>query len=165
MAIAWFFLGVIGYVDLAYAASKNGADASIAPDFTLKSKSGSNMRLSEQKGNIVLVNFWASWCGPCRAELPEFEKMQQDYEDLGFTVMAVNVDDDSRKADVLLRDIKVSFPVLFDPEGDVSKLYDVSAMPTTVVIDRDGKQRLLHKGYKRGDEKKYRQLVKALMRE
>ena len=81
--------------------------------------------------------------------------MQQDYEDLGFTVMAVNVDDDSRKADVLLRDIKVSFPVLFDPEGDVSKLYDVSAMPTTVVIDRDGNQRLLHKGYKRGDEKKY----------
>lgn len=148
-----------------FAAAKNSAAASAAPDFTLKSKTGSNMRLSEQKGNIVLVNFWASWCGPCRAELPEFEKMQQDYEDLGFTVMAVNVDDDSRKADVLLRDIKVSFPVLFDPEGDVSELYDVSAMPTTVVIDRDGNQRLLHKGYKRGDEKKYRQLVKLLLRE
>jgi peroxiredoxin len=148
-----------------YAASKNNADVVAAPDFALKSKSGSNMRLSEQKGNIVLVNFWASWCGPCRAELPEFEKMQQDYEDLGFTVMAVNVDDDSRKADVLLRDIKVSFPVLLDPDGNVSELYDVSAMPTTVVIDRDGNQRLLHKGYKRGDEKKYRQLVKLLLRE
>jgi peroxiredoxin len=149
----------------ACAASNNIGEAIVAPDFTLKSKSGSNMRLAEQKGNIVLVNFWASWCGPCRAELPEFEKMQQDYQDLGFTVMAVNVDDDARKADVLLRDIKVSFPVLFDPEGQVSELYDVSAMPTTVLIDRDGNQRLLHKGYKRGDERKYRQAVKQLLRE
>jgi peroxiredoxin len=149
----------------ALAASKQSEESLLAPDFTLKSKSGSNMRLAEQRGNIVLVNFWASWCGPCRAELPEFEKMQQDYQDLGFTVMAVNVDDDSHKADVLLRDIEVSFPVLFDPDGDVSKLYEVSAMPTTVVIDRDGNQRLLHKGYKRGDEKKYRQFVKQLLRE
>jgi peroxiredoxin len=160
-AIFFFFI----MTSHASAASKNAEEAVVAPDFTLKSKSGTNMRLAEQKGNIVLVNFWASWCGPCRAELPEFEKMQQDYQDLGFTVMAVNVEDDSRKADVLLRDIEVSFPVLFDPEGDVSELYDVSAMPTTVVIDRDGNQRLLHKGYKRGDEKKYRQFVKQLLRE
>ncbi|MGJ8680604.1 TlpA family protein disulfide reductase [Paraglaciecola sp.] len=136
-----------------------------APDFTLKSAQGENMRLSEQRGNVVLVNFWASWCGPCREELPKMEKLQQDYQDLGFTILAVNVDEDSRKANILLDDIKVSYPILFDPTAKLSKLYDVSAMPTTVMIDRNGNQRLLHKGYKSGDEKKYAKAIKALIRE
>ncbi|MFT6896618.1 MAG: peroxiredoxin [Paraglaciecola sp.] len=137
----------------------------LAPDFTLKSDQGGNMRLSEQRGNVVLVNFWASWCGPCKEELPKMEQLQQDYQDLGFTILAVNVDEDSNKANVLLDDIKISYPVLFDPTAKVSKLYDVSAMPTTVIIDRDGKQRLLHKGYKSGDEKIYAKAIKALIRE
>lgn len=136
-----------------------------APDFTLKSKENGNIRLSEQRGNIVLVNFWASWCGPCRAELPEMEALYQEYQDLGFEILAVNVDDEESKADVLLDDIEVTFPVLYDTAGDVSKLYDVNAMPTTVIIDRDGNQRLLHLGYRAGDEKKYEEAIKILMRE
>ncbi|WP_026376271.1 TlpA family protein disulfide reductase [Aestuariibacter salexigens] len=136
-----------------------------APDFTLKSREGSNMRLAEQRGNIVLVNFWASWCGPCREELPHMEALQKEYEKLGFTVFAVNVDDDPSKANVLLNDIDVSFPVLFDPQGDVSQMYDVSAMPTTVIIDRDGMARMTHKGYQSGDERKYEKAIKLLMRE
>jgi len=136
-----------------------------APDFTLKSKESGNIRLSEQRGNIVLVNFWASWCGPCRDELPEMEALYQEYQDLGFEILAVNVDDEANKADVLLNDIEVSFPVLYDTLGDVSKLYDVNAMPTTVMIDRDGNQRLVHMGYRAGDEKKYEKALKILMRE
>jgi thiol-disulfide isomerase/thioredoxin len=136
-----------------------------APDFTLASKDGGNMRLQEQQGNVVLINFWASWCGPCREELPHLEALQQEYADLGFTILAVNVDEDPSKADILLSDIPVSFPVLFDVNDDVSKLYDVKAMPTTVLVDRDGNQRLLHHGYKSGDEVKYKQAVKALLRE
>ena len=136
-----------------------------APDFTLASKERGNVRLQEQLGNVVLINFWASWCGPCREELPYLEALQQEYADLGFTILAVNVDEDSSKADILLNDIAVSFPVLFDVNDDVSKLYDVQAMPTTVIVDRDGNQRLLHKGYKSGDEIKYKQAVKALLRE
>jgi peroxiredoxin len=136
-----------------------------APDFTLKSKENGNIRLSEQRGNIVLVNFWASWCGPCREELPEMETLYQEYQDLGFEILAVNVDDEASKADVLLDDIEVSFPVLYDTSGEVSKLYDVSAMPTTVMIDRDGNQRLVHLGYRAGDEKKYEKAIKILMRE
>ena len=136
-----------------------------APDFTLKSKQDGNVRLSEQRGNIVLVNFWASWCGPCREELPEMEALYQEYQDLGFEILAVNVDDEESKADVLLDDIEVSFPVLYDTKGTVSELYDVSAMPTTVMIDRDGNQRLLHMGYRAGDEKKYEKAIKLLMRE
>lgn len=136
-----------------------------APDFTLKSQSGDNLRLQEQQGNVVLINFWASWCGPCREELPHFEKLQQEYQDLGFTVLAVNVDEDPSKANNLLNDIPVSFPVLFDNNDKVSKLYDVRAMPTTVIVDRDGNKRLTHYGYKSGDEAKYKTVVKALLRE
>ena len=136
-----------------------------APDFTLASKNNGNVRLQEQQGNVVLINFWASWCGPCREELPYLEALQQEYADLGFTILAVNVDEDPSKADILLNDIAVTFPVLFDVNDDVSKLYNVQAMPTTVIVDRDGNQRLLHKGYKSGDEVKYKQAVKALLRE
>lgn len=136
-----------------------------APDFTLKSKESGNVRLSEQRGNIVMVNFWASWCGPCREELPKMEELYQEYQDMGFEILAVNVDDQEQKAEVLLDDIAVSFPVLYDTKGEVSELYNVSAMPTTVFIDRDGKQRLLHAGYRTGDEKKYEKALKLLMRE
>ena len=136
-----------------------------SPDFTLKSRDGGNIKLSEQRGNIVLVNFWASWCGPCREELPAFEELYQEYQDMGVEILAVNVDDEAEKANVLLQDIEVSFPVLFDTSGEVSQLYDVSAMPTTVLVDRDGNVRLLHPGYRSGDEKKYEKAIKMLMRE
>ena len=145
--------------------SSFGLAAEAAPDFTLKSRSGENLRLEEQRGNIVLVNFWASWCGPCREELPKMEALQQSYQDLGFTVLAVNVDDHPSKADVLLDDVQVTFPVLYDTQGKVSEQYDVSAMPTTVIIDRDGNARLTHKGYKSGDEHKYEKAIKVLLRE
>ncbi|WP_100658496.1 TlpA family protein disulfide reductase [Alteromonas flava] len=150
--------------DLTTQAQANGV-AQSAPDFTLPSRDGDNRRLLEERGNIVLVNFWASWCGPCREELPAMEALQQKYQDLGFTVLAVNVDDQPEKANILLDDIKVSFPVLFDSAGEVSQRYDVSAMPTTVFVDRNGLARLTHKGYKSGDENKYEKAIKLLLRE
>ncbi|MFT6270363.1 MAG: peroxiredoxin [Alphaproteobacteria bacterium] len=136
-----------------------------APDFTLESRDSGNIRLSEQRGNIVMVNFWASWCGPCREELPKMEALYQKHQDKGFEILAVNVDDEASKARILLDDIKVSFPVLYDTAGKVSELYDVNGMPTTVIIDRDGNKRLVHKGYRAGDEKKYEDTLKILMRE
>ena len=136
-----------------------------AQDFTLKSKDMGNIRLSEQRGNIVMVNFWASWCGPCRDELPKMEALYQEYQDMGFEILAVNVDDDESKADVLLDDIEVSFPILFDRTNKTSKLYDVSAMPTTILIDRNGNKRFLHKGYKPGYENDYKKQIKKLLRE
>jgi thiol-disulfide isomerase/thioredoxin len=145
----------------AFSSAKKGS----APDFTLASKEGGNVRLQEQLGDVVLINFWASWCGPCREELPYLEALQQEYSDLGFTILAVNVDQEPGKAEILLKDIAVTFPVLFDVDDKVSRLYDVQAMPTTVIVDRDGNQRLLHHGYKSGDEIKYKQAVKALLRE
>src|SRR5690606_35071316 len=139
--------------------------AEVAPDFALKSTDGSNMRLSEQRGEVVLLNFWASWCGPCRQEMPHLDTLQQRYSQLGFKVVGVNVDKDPALANKLLHDIPVSFPVLLDNTGNVSASYNVSAMPTTVIIDRDGNMRYLHKGYKPGYEQDYEQQVKELIRE
>lgn len=146
----------------ALAATKMGEPA---PDFTLKSNTGSNLRLSEQRGSVVLINFWASWCGPCRKEMPLLEQLYKKYSPLGFTMLGVNVDKDISLADKILRDIPVSFPILYDPQGDISKTYDVDAMPTTVIVDRDGKMRFLHRGYKPGYEEDYEAQVKQLIRE
>ncbi len=136
-----------------------------APDFTLKSFSGENLKLSEQQGDVVMINFWASWCGPCRQEMPLLEALYQKYKDLGFTIWGVNVEEDSSSAKNLLKDITVNFPILFDNENKVSKLYNLIAMPSTVLVDRDGNQRFFHAGYRPGDEAEYDRLIRELVRE
>lgn len=136
-----------------------------APNFTLKSNSGSNIKLSELRGQVVLLNFWASWCGPCRTEMPLLVKIHEKYKGMGFTVLGVNVEEDSAPAKSIINKTKISFPVLFDQKNAVSKLYNVSAMPSTVMIDRDGNMRYLHEGYKAGDEEKYKEWIKKLIQE
>ncbi len=138
---------------------------STAPDFTLKSRSGENIKLSEQLGDVVMINFWASWCAPCRQEMPLLEELYDRYADLGFTLLGVNVEEDSSAALDLLKEIPVTFPVLFDSRNDVSKRYNVVAMPTTVILDRDGNVRYVHKGYLPGYEDEYRKQIKELIRE
>ena len=145
----------------AVAASVSGP----APNFTLKSLSGKNLKLSEMTGNVVLINFWASWCGPCRQEMPLLNDLHNKYEALGFTVLGVNVEEQSENARGFINDFPVDFPILLDNRNQVSQMYNVIAMPTTVVVDRDGNMRYLHKGYKPGDEKQYRKMVKELIRE
>jgi peroxiredoxin len=136
-----------------------------APDFTLKSNNGNNLKLSEYRGEVVLINFWASWCGPCRQEMPVLEELHNRYKSLGFTVLGVNVEEDPRQARKLIQDMAVSFPVLFDTQSIVSKQYDVVAMPSSVLVDRSGNLRYLHKGYKPGLEEVYLEQVRELIRE
>lgn len=136
-----------------------------AENFTLKSSSGENIRLSEFRGQVVLINFWASWCGPCRQEIPELEAIHKKYTPLGFTVFGVNIEQNREMADKVLSDLPVSFPVLFDDQNVVSELYDVDAMPVTVLVDREGNIRYAHRGYKPGYEDMYEQQVRALVKE
>ncbi len=136
-----------------------------APDFTLKSLDGNNLRLEEFRGKVVLINFWASWCGPCRQEMPLLDRLHHRYEETGFTVLGVNVEGDSKPAQEIVDKTKVTFPVLIDEGQKVSELYDLEAMPSTIVIDRDGVIRYIHLGYKPGDESKYVEVVKKLIRE
>jgi thiol-disulfide isomerase/thioredoxin len=146
-----------------------GAQAEVlegpAPDFTLKSRSGENIKLSELRGDVVMINFWASWCGPCREEMPLLEGMYKKYGDLGFVLLGVNVEEDSSKAAELLRDVPVTFPILYDNTNEVTKKYNVVAMPSTVMVGRDGKMRYLHRGYLPGYEDEYVKQIKELIRE
>ena len=136
-----------------------------APDFTLESRSGENLRLEDHRGEVVMLNFWASWCGPCRQEMPLMDELYSQYKDLGFTILAVNVDENREEAHRFLDKVPVNYPILYDPEGSVSELYEVQAMPTTVMIDRDGNARYLHYGYQPGYEDEYEQQIRELVRE
>ena len=136
-----------------------------APDFTLKSLDGSNLRLEEYRGQVVLINFWASWCGPCRQEMPLLDRLHHRYEDTGFAVLGVNVEGEVAPAQKIVDKTNVTFPVLIDEKQKVSEMYSLEAMPSTVVVDRDGVIRYIHLGYKPGDEEKYVEVVKQLIRE
>jgi len=152
---------MIVHLPLALADSAEGP----APNFTLKDGDGKNMRLSDLHGQVVLINFWASWCGPCRQEMPLLDELYTQYKPLGFTILGVNVEEDSSSAKDMLKKIPVTFPVVFDNESKVSKLYNVVAMPSTVLVDRNGNMRYLHLGYQPGYEQRYQDQVRALIRE
>jgi len=136
-----------------------------APDFAAKSDSGRNVRLSELRGQVVLINFWASWCSPCRQELPLLSKIYTQYRGAGFALLAVNVDDNRKDAESMLKRLDLKFPTLFDGNKKVAKLYGVDTMPATLVIDRDGRVRYVHRGYYDGYERKYEQQVRELLKE
>ena len=138
---------------------------STAPDFTLHGADGHNLRLAELRGQVVLVNFWATWCGPCREEMPRLDALYQKYHASGFTLLGVNIDDDPRNALGVAQKLKVSFPVLLDTDKSVSRLYDLSTMPSTVLIDRDGRVRFLHRGYRDGAESEYDRQIRGLLKE
>ena len=139
------------------------APASIAPDFTLRTLNGPNLRLQEQRGRVVMINFWATWCGPCRQEMPHLNSLYQKYKASGFVLLGVNVDDDTRNAAVVAAKLGVTFPVLLDTDKQVSRRYDLATMPSTVLIDRDGKVRYVHRGYLAGYEDTYdRQILELL---
>ncbi len=136
-----------------------------APDFTLKTLDGPNLRLDEYKGQVVLINFWASWCGPCRQEMPLLDRIHQRYNDAGFAVLGVNVEGQVGPAKETADSTGVTFPVLIDENQRVSEVYDLEAMPSSVLVDRDGVVRYIHRGYKPGDEAKYLEVVKQLISE
>ena len=146
----------------ALAGSSSGGPA---PAFTLASRAGQDVSLAQYKGNVVMINFWASWCGPCRQEMPLLETIYKKYNKMGFTMLGVNVEPDSNAANDWLKATPVSFPILYDRDSKVSKLYDVAGMPSTVIIDRGGKVRVLHRGYKPGDENEYLDSIRTLIRE
>ena len=142
-----------------------GSEGGPAPAFALGARGGRDVSLAQYRGQVVMINFWASWCGPCRQEMPLLEGIYKKYSKLGFTLLGVNVEPDSKAADDWLKATPVSFPILYDKDSKVSKLYDVGGMPSTVFIDRSGKLRKLHRGYKPGDENEYLDTIRALIRE
>ena len=136
-----FLVALLLYIGLVQEKAEHRTSVSIgskAPDFTLKDLKGNEIKLSDYRGKVVLVNFWASWCPPCRAEMPMFEDVYKRYKDEGFEILAVSTDISEDKVHKFLEEIKVSFPILMD-DGKVSETYGITGLPTSFLIGRDGK--------------------------
>lgn len=147
------------------AASAVVAVQATAPDFTLRSTEGRNLRLQEQRGQVVLVNFWASWCGPCKQEMPHLNRLHEKYRSAGFVLLGLNIDEDARLGAATAARWGLKFPVLLDTDKTVVRRYDLGSMPATVLIDRDGQVRHLHRGYREGTEVTYEQQIRELIKE
>lgn len=122
----------------AEAAATDAARVGPAPDFTLKDLEGNEVSLSDYKGEVVLLNFWATWCGPCKIEMPWFVEFQRQYKDKGFTVLAVSLDDDIDPVAPFVEKYELNFPVVWGDNETADKFGGVAALPTTLIINREG---------------------------
>jgi peroxiredoxin len=118
-----------------------------APEFSLPSLKGSTVTLSSMKGKVVLIDFWAQWCEPCKKELPELDKLSKQYAGKGVVIVAVNIDKQRENAERMVKQLGVSLPVLLDPAGSVAGTYDLPKMPTSFVVDKKGIVRFVNEGF------------------
>ena len=162
-------LGVCGFALIAlFAAVARSASPLVgqaAPDFVLKSMDGRNLRLSEFRGQVVLVNFWARWEGDSREEIPALDRINSTYSRAGLIVLGVSVDDDARRAREFADGMKVGYPILFDTTPQTGRDYLIRKMPVTVLVDRSGVVRYVNDGFKRGDDRAYLDQIRELLRE
>ncbi|MEJ1962490.1 MAG: TlpA disulfide reductase family protein [Gammaproteobacteria bacterium] len=170
LARGFFFvsaLGVCGLVAIApaSAAAPYPLIGREAPDFALHALVGSNVRLSEALGDVVVVTFWGSRCGPCGTQLGALNRSLSTYSSVGLRVFGVSVDDDQARALDYAKAQPVSFPMLLDPAKSVSRLYEVDNLPMTVLIDRGGVVRHVHRDYSTKDEALYLKELRALLNE
>ncbi len=124
----------------------------VAPAFTLPDREGRTVALDKLRGQVVLVDFWASWCAPCRRSFPWMNEMQQKYGARGLTIVGVNVDKRRADADKFLTQFPASFTIVFDPDGNTPSAYDAKGMPTSYLVDPKGGVVLVEVGFR--DERK-----------
>jgi len=122
----------------ALAISKSAIVGKSAPNFRALGLDGFGYSLDQFEGKVVMLNFWASWCGPCRQEMPPLENLYQQYRGLGFVVVGVNVDETLEPAKKMVSKLAVTYPNLYDSDKNISRAYNVSTMPMTVIIDAKG---------------------------
>ena len=145
MRIPWTIAMVLALA-AAPALAKTTKSAPVAPAFTLPGLQG-EVTLGSLRGKAVLVDFWASWCGPCRQSFPWMNGLQKRYGDKGLAIVAVNLDKDRELASQFLAEVPAAFTVAFDPSGKTAESYRVKAMPTTFLVSPDGKLLLTHTGF------------------
>ncbi len=109
-----------------------------APEFSLPALDGRQVSLSDLHGQVVLVNFWATWCTPCRTEMPEIQAAYQNHREQNFTVLAINQAEDDQAASQFAQQLHLTFPILLDHDGAIARQYQLQALPTSFFIDRDG---------------------------
>jgi thiol-disulfide isomerase/thioredoxin len=126
---------------------------------------GEDLDLSAYRGKVVYVDFWASWCTPCRESFPWLSGLVQQYRSRNFVVIAVNVDHDRKLAERFLGGTPANFPVIYDPDGDIAASYKIVGMPSAVLIDRLGKTRFVHQGFSASKKDEYEKHVQILLAE
>lgn len=136
-----------------------------APALAAPRANGEPLRLEDLRGRVVYLDFWASWCPPCRQAMPEYEKLWRELEPQGFSVIGVNLDSERALALRALQQAAVSFPILFDPQATWPRQFDLPAMPSAYLIDRRGVVRHVHAGFRSADVPALRQRIHALLQE
>jgi peroxiredoxin len=137
-----------------------------APEFELSSLPNQTpMELQDFAGKVRYVDFWASWCAPCRVSFPELIKLRAEMGSENFEIIAISVDEKTEDATRFLRRFDPQYPVLHDPDGKVAERYDIPAMPTSFIIDRYGQITMVHTGFRDGDIEKIRTHINSLLAE
>ena len=113
-------------------------DHPAAPDFTLADPGGKKVSLKDFRGKLVFLNFWATWCTSCRTEMPAMERLYREFKSKGFVILAVNVKDNRKDALAFVKELKLSYPIVMDPDGEVGLLYGAWGLPATYLIDEKG---------------------------
>ncbi len=134
------------------------------PKFTLPTQSG-KVSPATMQGKVVYVDFWASWCKPCKKSFPFLNQLQQRYQDKGLVVLAINLDKDPKEADRFLQHIPAGFTIAFDQQGDTAQQFHVQGMPSSYLVDRKGNIRVRHIGFREEDKVKLEQAVASLLKE
>ena len=149
----------------ASAVSKGGLAPNIKLPGLQNAAAGQIIQLSDMKGKVVYVDFWASWCGPCRISMPILNELRATYGAQGFEVLAVNVDEDPLDAINYLSEVPVSYPVVSDPAGSTPEMFEVKGMPTAYLLDKEGRVRLVHEGFNKADVDGLKKEIEALLAE
>jgi peroxiredoxin len=156
---------VLGGIDTAAADQSYRLISQAAPDFALRAVSGINVRVSEHRGEVVVLSFWSSRCTPCRTQLSSLNRSFVTYQSAGLAMFGVGVDDDPKRALEFAHSAGVAFPMLLDPEKGVARNYEVDNLPMTVLIDRAGNVRYVLRDYSPDNETVYLQELRALLNE
>lgn len=139
-------------------------DGEMAPEIVQNDLDGKPFKLSALRGKVVLVDFWASWCKPCRAELPALDELHRTYRARGFEVVGVSLDRDPASARSFLRDRPVGFRNVHDQGAKIADGYRPTAMPSSYLIDRSGRVRYVHAGFRAGDEAVFKREIESLLK-
>ncbi len=153
----------LGSLVLAFAFPAGAVEVgAVAPDFSLSGANGA-VKLSDFKGKAVYLDFWASWCGPCKQSFPWMSDMQARYGNQGLQVIAVNLDKKQSDANAFLKQFSVLFDVVFDAQGQSPQAYDIKTMPTSVLIGKDGRVLMVHGGFKDDQRQSLEEYIKAAL--
>ena len=135
------------------------------PEFSMRSLSGEVIRLSEHRGSVIMLGFWARWSGDCRLAMQALESIDEKYQRAGLITLGINVGDSAEQAAIMSKSLGVRFPVLLDTGSSAGKMFNLESMPLIVLLDRDGELRYSHQGFQSGDEIEFAAQLHKLLNE